>query len=396
MSQVVLNNQTESQIRQFTLVNRPCESCGGDQFEALWTNMFVAKTRIYTWQFERQHVICRDCGFVFVAPVPDADELTAYYQDSYSYIANQAVDYNIQKRLVFIQRHLRPDFNDYLEIGANIETDFHGQLKNIFRTVLTLEPNQSVDTQHRSLCSITDQSMDMVASYFVLEHIPQVGRFLENCRRILRPGGVLIIEVPDLDIYTTDMSALIFHEHVNHFSLTALKRVAVGFGFEFIEGSRAFCSRDFGLAAAFTLRSDKPLPVNLPNEYERNRQTIEIGLGRVETYFGHFQKLRDQVTKAAGQGEKVLLWAANANTTYFTYGYKLPDGVKVVDSNPDKATFLADVPVYQPLEVNQHILESQLLVIFCGPVHKASILDLLKREFGKTFSEEQIVLVDFW
>ena len=40
---------------------------------------------------------------------------------------------------------------------------------------------------------------DAVVSFQVMEHVPAVGRFIEECRRSLRPGGRLIVSVPSHD-----------------------------------------------------------------------------------------------------------------------------------------------------------------------------------------------------
>ncbi len=41
------------------------------------------------------------------------------------------------------------------------------------------------------------ESFDAVTAVHVLEHVPAPRRFLECCRRLLRPGGALLLEVPD-------------------------------------------------------------------------------------------------------------------------------------------------------------------------------------------------------
>lgn len=392
MSQTV----AASKVRTLTLIERPCAACGSHNHELLWLNHFTVKTRHEAWQFEMQNVICQDCGFAFVSPTPLPEDLQAYYQDSFPYLTDQAIDYDINKRLHFIQKHLQPGFTNYLEIGANAETAFHQQLRHIFASVSTVEPNQNVASNHRSLQSIPDASADIVTSYFVLEHIPQVQDFFENCRRVLKPGGILMIEVPDLNYYPTDMSAMRFHEHVNHFSLISLQRTAALHGFELLEGDSAFCSRYFGFAAAFALKTDDSLPTDLPNEYAQNRQTFRQGLDRVRAFQEKLSHLQNQVTTMARQGKKVVLWAANTNLVHFMNGYELPEGVKVVDSNPDKRHFLTATLVYQPSEMASHIQESELLVIFCGAVHKQSILDSLKVNYNKSFPDDGVILVDFW
>lgn len=58
------------------------------------------------------------------------------------------------------------------------------------------------------VCNITsrlpwdDDSCECVETYHVLEHLPRrkVSGVLAECYRVLQPGGVLIIEVPNFDV----------------------------------------------------------------------------------------------------------------------------------------------------------------------------------------------------
>lgn len=49
------------------------------------------------------------------------------------------------------------------------------------------------------LC-LPDNSVDVVASFETLEHLKDQRRFLMECRRVLRPGGLLICSTPNLRI----------------------------------------------------------------------------------------------------------------------------------------------------------------------------------------------------
>ena len=65
-------------------------------------------------------------------------------------------------------------------------------------------------TFHRGFCAdipLHDESVDVVVSYETLEHIFEQAEFLDECRRVLRPDGVLIISTPNLDVYNHGWSA---------------------------------------------------------------------------------------------------------------------------------------------------------------------------------------------
>jgi SAM-dependent methyltransferase len=50
--------------------------------------------------------------------------------------------------------------------------------------------------------SLPDKSVDVVVSFETIEHVPNPGRFLDECVRVLVPGGRLIISTPDKEVYT--------------------------------------------------------------------------------------------------------------------------------------------------------------------------------------------------
>jgi 2-polyprenyl-3-methyl-5-hydroxy-6-metoxy-1,4-benzoquinol methylase len=49
---------------------------------------------------------------------------------------------------------------------------------------------------------LPENSVDVVVSFETIEHVSNPGRFLDECARVLAPGGRLIVSTPDKDVYT--------------------------------------------------------------------------------------------------------------------------------------------------------------------------------------------------
>jgi SAM-dependent methyltransferase len=70
--------------------------------------------------------------------------------------------------------------------------------------------------------------MDLVLSFFALEHVEEPGAFVATLRRLLRPGGKAFVFIPNV---LTNMSDLIVVDHVNHFSAMSLSYLFSRAGF---------------------------------------------------------------------------------------------------------------------------------------------------------------------
>jgi SAM-dependent methyltransferase len=83
-------------------------------------------------------------------------------------------------------RHLFPSTVDYLAADLPGNPDAN----------LTLNPDGGVP--------IADESVDAVLSTQVLEHVPAPALYLSECRRVLRPGGRLLLSTHGFMVYHPD------------------------------------------------------------------------------------------------------------------------------------------------------------------------------------------------
>ncbi len=83
--------------------------------------------------------------------------------------------------------------------------------------------------------SISAESLDVITMFHVLEHLPDPRATLAQIHGKLRPGGLLVIEVPNWGSHMRRLRGLrwpfVLDHHVNHFTAASLTQLVEKFGF---------------------------------------------------------------------------------------------------------------------------------------------------------------------
>ena len=157
---------------------------------------------------------------------------------------------------------------------------------------------------------LPENSVDVLAHYDVLEHVSEVTDFLIACRRALRPGGVMICEVPDLRLYPRNLLLLEF-EHVNHFSASTLNAIAAKAGLRLIELGH-LCSRPYGFLSVFRKEASGVVPNTWDQcEFIGALASVRGGLEQIRRVELQIDSLRRELAIMGKIGKKVTLWAGN-------------------------------------------------------------------------------------
>jgi 2-polyprenyl-3-methyl-5-hydroxy-6-metoxy-1,4-benzoquinol methylase len=160
---------------------------------------------------------CRDCGLALTWPPPPATGMARYYPDAYYGDAGerrflgpveglQRALYGSRARKVEAAAGGRP--GRVLDVGCG-----RGFLLDAFRrrgwTVEGTEMSEASSAHAREILGIPVRigpleslglpaaSFDAVTLWHVLEHVTTPGSMLAEIRRILKPGGVLLVSVPN-------------------------------------------------------------------------------------------------------------------------------------------------------------------------------------------------------
>jgi SAM-dependent methyltransferase len=171
-----------------------------------------------------------------------------------------------------------------------------------------LEPSESAAARAREAglnvtCGLLHEvgyptrRFDAISIYHVLEHTEQPLEILRECRRILKPGGELVVGVPNFDslvfaLVKSTWTGLQLPTHLQHFTPASIRMIAESAGFT-VESMLTDSTKE-GVAGelAIWLRRRFLLP---------QRLTLRSGL------LGLWSSRLARRGKASGRGEGMLV-----------------------------------------------------------------------------------------
>jgi SAM-dependent methyltransferase len=194
---------------------------------------------------------------VFVNPQPTLDELTALYlrktpeSQAAFYVSTvspaQIVEYD---RILADLRRLSPSGRHVLDLGCAAGYfmqravaagfDAHGiDLASWVETVATRRGVTNVRSSTLRDAAFPDAWFDIVHSSQVFEHLPRPLDELREIRRVLKPGGVLYVNVPNYQCLSIVLGRDDFElntppEHVSYFTPRTLSTLLSNAGFSVV------------------------------------------------------------------------------------------------------------------------------------------------------------------
>ncbi len=241
----------------------PCGLCGGSDFDGVldgWDRLCGIPGRFRVLR-------CRGCGLLATRPVPA--NLGDYYPAGYGphHIGKGCLD-GLKSFLMqrFVLRALgRGEGLKILDVGC-ANGQLLAKLKRPGWRLSGLEPDADCVSRVRSglgvdaRCGVLadrafEPGFDVITMFHVLEHVPDPVADLREVRRLLKPDGVFIAEVPVCDSYGfaimgSKWYGLDLPRHLTHFSTRTLRLAAEKAGLRVKSISRApFPAMDLAMIA---------------------------------------------------------------------------------------------------------------------------------------------------
>lgn len=188
-------------------------------------------------------VKCEKCGFRFTNPRPAEHEIGKYYQ-SEEYISHSNTSKGIVNRLYqMVRKHTLKKklklVNSLSKKGAILDIgcgtgNFLDTCKQDGWSATGIEPdpkarqfakeNYGLDVREEAaLSNLPSSSYEIITMWHVLEHVHRLNERVEELKRLLKPGGTIIIAVPnssskDAEMYGPYWAAWDVPRHLYHFT----------------------------------------------------------------------------------------------------------------------------------------------------------------------------------
>jgi 2-polyprenyl-3-methyl-5-hydroxy-6-metoxy-1,4-benzoquinol methylase len=226
---------------------RQCPCCYSDEVHKQLTALdyTVSKEPFEIWN-------CRDCTLRFTQNIPSETSIGRYYQ-SENYISHTDTNKGTINRLYRLARRftLRNKKNTIasfshlskgklLDVGAGTGA-FASYMQESGWIVNALEPDTEARKKAADLHSIRleepsrlfeldENHYDVITLWHVLEHVHTLHQYLDQLKRILKPGGSLFIAVPNYTSYDANKygqfwAAYDVPRHLYHFSPMAMRNL---------------------------------------------------------------------------------------------------------------------------------------------------------------------------
>jgi 2-polyprenyl-3-methyl-5-hydroxy-6-metoxy-1,4-benzoquinol methylase len=201
---------------------------------------------------------CVECDMVYVHPLPDAEELSRHYDAGYYFgwisVQKKTRERMWARRLKVIRRWAEP--GSLLDVGCGEGLFLEVAKNGGWQAEGTELSSHAADFASRRLqqpifcgevwqADFAPRNFNVVTMWHVLEHTTQPLRILSAVKGLLKPGGYLVLAVPNVNDFVMQVAYLFTkgHKqrlfslkdkevHLFHFSEKTLRTLLTRAGFE--------------------------------------------------------------------------------------------------------------------------------------------------------------------
>jgi SAM-dependent methyltransferase len=224
-------------------------------------------------------VRCRGCGLLRQSPMPAAGEIAAFYPETYWFAADGTMAGRLEEayRRVVLRDHVRfvraalesvDNRAPVLDVGCGGGLFLH-MIAEGGRRVVGLDRSATaarVALRAQGVPSVssvldaapfTDATFGAITMFHVLEHLADPAAYVRAAYRLLKPGGRLVVQVPNIDslqsrLFGSRWSGFELPRHLVGFGVGTLRRLLEQEHFEVLR-TKYFSLRDNPAGCATSL-----------------------------------------------------------------------------------------------------------------------------------------------
>lgn len=138
---------------------------------------------------------------------------------------------------------------------------------------------------NESVVDSLDKDFDIVVAQNVFAHVDKPLDFLNNCKKVIKPGGVIFIQTSQADMVHNNEFDTIYHEHISFFSVRSFSRLVERAGLKLIDVRRTpvhgtsfvFVVSNEGVDRSLELiKKEKKIDSDVLNRYVENIKKIRL------------------------------------------------------------------------------------------------------------------------
>lgn len=249
-----------------------CNMCGADDYSVVYPARYGNAQPDEIMETFRssgdeilvdQLVRCNECGLQYLNPRLKSDLILSGYSqgtDEAFISQNAARERTFAKSLDLIERY-KPEKGRLLDVGTAAGA-FLGVAHQRGWGVSGCEPNRWMaewGSNHYGIeicpgtifdMDLLDAEFDVVTLWDVLEHTPDPQAVLHECRRVLKPGGILIVNYPDIQSAIARLLGrkwvFLLSVHLYYFTPATIRRMLEGTGFKVTRSKLHWQSLELG------------------------------------------------------------------------------------------------------------------------------------------------------
>jgi len=319
---------------------------------------------------------CQGCGFVFAGGIPPSEEFSRYYADASKYEFSHSGGQQhagevkrLESLAEWIAAHCATSAR-LIDIGCST-----GELLVLLRargftSLVGLDPSEACvrhGTQQHGLRLIRgvlatrpEESplFDVLVLSAVLEHMPDLDRCVEQMRSWIEPGGLVVIEVPDAEMFdqgTNSPYQEFSVEHINFFSAASLANLMRKHGLSAVSERHYVCSVGSGMTGAgLTMMFRAGADSEPPKKESASVAGVRRYLQKCEVWCEYENKVIQELVESR---EAILVWGTGTLCQRLLATTPFCDAniVAFIDSNPHyQGRELHGRPILAPADVKRY------------------------------------------